>query len=53
MLAPLLAQPADNVYRGHKLGIVLFALLLFMKTDRDAGVLSIQDNARRRASMDR
>lgn len=32
MLAPLLPQPADNVYRGHKLGIVLFSLLLFMKT---------------------
>lgn len=31
MLNRLLPQPADNTYRGHKLALVLFVLLLIMK----------------------
>ena len=32
MFTPLLPRPADNTYRGHKLGLVVFSLLLLMKT---------------------
>ena len=31
MIGQLLPQPIDNAYRGHKLALWLFALLLFMR----------------------
>jgi hypothetical protein len=32
MFGPLLPPRADNTYRGHRLALVLFGLLLFVKT---------------------